>query len=132
MKTHEFRKRAGSALLAILTLATFVSCSRIPLRVHLPETSPLVANVKYGVVTEAYVRAKSKPGTQYDDAFYLRRAQIVQIVATERFVADDDPQNGLWYCVKSDAREGWVYSGAIDIHESYGQAVNAVRELDEK
>jgi hypothetical protein len=132
MKTHEFRKPAGGALLAMLLLAAFSSCSRIPLRVNLPETSPLVSSAKYGVVTEAYLRAKAKPGTQYDDVFYLRRAQIVQIVATERFVADDDPQSGLWYCVKSEGREGWVYSTAIDIHESYGQAVNAVRELDQK
>lgn len=120
-------------LVAIVATAcaalALTSCSRIPARITLPPTSPLASSVKYGVVMDAYVRAKEKPEPLAGDSFYLRKAQIVTVTATGRYDAPDDPQSGIWYCVSVDGKEGWVFSSSLDIHDSYDQATNAVQAL---
>jgi hypothetical protein len=119
-------------VLIVSASSILTCCTKIPDKIDLPDTSPLQSGSKYGVVTEDYLRVKISPDPRADDAFFLRKGSIVEITATGRYDSVDGHQNGLWFRISDQGRDGWVFSSDIEVHDTHDQAANAVKELNRK
>lgn len=110
----------------LLSLILF-SCSKgeEKLNIILPETPVVSHNSRWGVVRQAYVRVRNKPGVDSTITSALRRGSIVKIIKSTDEMDTIGKSTAFWYYAVSDDMEGWVFGTYLSLFDSKEQALTA-------
>lgn len=91
------------------------------------EPSPLLsAGIGWGVVNIAWVRLKNEPGHASEDAAFVRRQDVLELVGRVRRGTGRDA--GIWYLAKLGETSGWIHESALTRYQSRDQAEYSVRD----
>jgi hypothetical protein len=113
---------AKACLFGLMLLA--MTCARSePLTFELDPTPVLSGGLGWVVVASAYVNVKSGPGYDFKDNGFVRRGDILRIMARERAFAGRS--RGNWFQVAGDGAEGWLHETAVLVFASREQAANS-------
>ncbi len=100
-------------------------CDSPASKLKFPENPVLGMKSRWGVVNSAYLRVKAEASSLSADIAYLRRGEIVEILATNVSLNSLAEESGRWHELRAEGLRGWAYSGYLQIFDSRQKALTA-------